>query len=93
MKAYEVIDSPEKWTQGYYATDANGKQTTSLSNDAICWCAIGALMKAYADDKDGNYALAFRKLNGAIRYDIINWNDAPGRTWEEVHGLLKELDI
>jgi hypothetical protein len=41
----------------------------------------------------------YHKLNQAVRKRgygleaVSLWNDAPGRTWEEVKALLKELDI
>lgn len=47
MKIYELLDSPEKWTKGYFARNKTGDPTESHDNDACCWCLIGAAMKCY----------------------------------------------
>lgn len=99
MKAWELLDSPEKWTQGHGALDSAGLPLfNASSSDAVCWCMEGAIEKAYSNSDWINPKLkAAKKVSGIdvnkIGMILIHWNDAPERTWEEVHALLKELDI
>ena len=43
--ARELIKDPARWTQDSYARDVDGKITDPLNPDAVCWCAVGAIMK------------------------------------------------
>lgn len=96
MKAYEVLEQ-FGWCQGSAAIDNNGQEVGVLSNDAIRFCTIGAVAKAYIPTDNARDELSL-KMQGRIRdalglYSISNWNDAPERTEEEVIALLKRLDI
>lgn len=44
-KARHLISKEENWTKFAFAKDANGVETASKGNDAICWCSIGAMRK------------------------------------------------
>lgn len=93
MKAYELLSSPEKWTQVYWAKDKDGVFIWPKNENAVCWCALGAIARVYADSPD-EYDKAKTKLNDAIEdKGIVDWNDDPERTWEDVYTTLKELDI
>jgi len=98
MKAHELLSDASKWTKGAFAKNKDGIRTNYSSRNAVCWCLLGAMDKCY--DKSGwefQFAL-FNKLRTVIKtkYNITGvskFNDAPERTFEEVHNLLKELDI
>lgn len=98
MKAHEVINSPDKWTQGTYARTIEGIEVYTRDQNAVCFCAIGAITKAYATANNERFN-AFKKLQAKLveelgeDIDIPEWNDDPERTWEEVYNKLKELDI
>lgn len=97
MKAWELLDGPEKWTQGEGARDENGVPVYYNAKNAVCWCLMGALAKCYGSLTPDWYA-AVDKVNDALTQKhknilVIKWNDDPNRTWQEVHDLLKELDI
>lgn len=90
MKAYELIDKPEKWTKGAFARDANGYRATTNFKEAVCYCIHGALGVAY----DGIYTAEAERIRRRLGLtNLVGWNDAPERTWQEVYNLLKELDI
>jgi hypothetical protein len=91
MKAYELLDKPEKWTQGAYAKDANGRIVSALSPEATCWDVSGAAYRAYGDWKIALSIL--ERLYSVTQKRTPVWNDAPERTWLEVYTLLKELDV
>jgi len=105
VKAYELLDSPEKWAKGWFAYDNAGVGCYSTDKQAVSWCASGAIRKCYgyADDSsmetDEEYEagiklrLAIQKHPGRYTSNIAEWNDAPERTYEEVYNLLKGLDL
>jgi hypothetical protein len=43
--ARQLITDPAKWTQGWFALNANGDRTFGASQQAVCWCALGAIDK------------------------------------------------
>lgn len=45
-KARELISVESRWTQGSYAKDGNGEGTFPWGEDAVCFCALGAIKKA-----------------------------------------------
>lgn len=92
MKAWQLIDSPEKWTQKSFARTDGGSDVSVFSSYAVCFCAYGALTRCYPGESD--YQNAVAKLRKAVPHGYVaGWNDAKGRTWQEVHAVLKELDI
>ncbi len=94
MKAYEVIDTPEKWCQHMVARDRNGLRTDASSPNAVAFCMYGALYRAYAVKQPEEYALHLYRLRKEIAPQMISqFNDNPRRKHEEVISLLKRLDI
>ena len=91
MKAYELLDKPEKWTQGAFGEDEAGNAVGSRCPTAVCWCMAGAINRCYGTECDEFHDKVKAKLGGLI--SVVTWNDAPSRTWQEVHAILKELDI
>jgi hypothetical protein len=86
--ADEIEQHPERWTQGELARDVEGDEVPTESAEAACWCAWG-----WIDRVTGEYTLAYhpavRALSCAVRADIIDWNDAPGRTAAEVAAAFR----
>ncbi len=41
--ARKLIETPDKWTKGEYARDAEGKVCPRRGKEACQWCASGAL--------------------------------------------------
>lgn len=94
MKAYELLDSPEKWTQGHFGKTAAGVGVFGRHADAVCWCLLGALQRCYHDSGSVNEMAIRARLRSWLETNsIISWNDAPERTYDEVISVLKELDI
>jgi hypothetical protein len=90
-KAYQLIDAPEKWTQGTFARDEHGESCVAYGPSAVQWCVLGALQRVYDQDLDRRHQ-AYRCLMHAVT-DPSLWNDDPKQTWQEVRDKLKELDI
>lgn len=89
MKAYELLDSPDKWCQGSSAVTKEGLLTNWCDKAAIKRCAESAIMHCHRNWQE-KLSLV-RAKTGC--YLIHRWNDAPERIWEEVYAVLKELDI
>lgn len=53
-KARELIDSPDKWTQRFYARNENNAAVTVNDDSAVCFCSIGAVHRAAGTDPIGS---------------------------------------
>lgn len=92
MKAYELLEKPESWTQGYYARTAiNYMVYPANDSDAAKWCTMGAVQKCYG--YTGITHDLIKRIEDRIGRSVAAWNDATERTHSEVVALLKELDI
>lgn len=92
MKAYELLDSSSKWTQGTFARDSDGYSVYPTHKDAVQWCVMGALDVCYPDpnellNKDWELGKAINSPS------LAEWNDATDRTYEEVYEVLKSNNI
>lgn len=91
-KAAELISPPSRWHQGDEAADENAQAVSAADDDAVCWCAIGAIYRSAFDlgatpltDDAADF------LGEAIpTVDIAGWNDATNRTQAEVVSKLRE---
>lgn len=88
MKAWQLLSDESKWTKGAFARDASGEETASAGENAVCWCAWGALNYCYRGTPE--YNAAWTALDGRVRH-IAAWNDTSKFT--TVRSVLKELDI
>ena len=83
------------WTQGTYAKDIHGDYIDPAGSDAACFCGHGAIYAAGGyrgvGTPPGNVAQAELALNAAIQdAHFPAFNDAPGRTVEEVLAKFDE---
>lgn len=76
--ARALIEQPERWTTTYLARNKQGRITGHASEDAVCWCAIGAIYKVTTDDPSP-YLDVLRRITGN---DLSGFNDS--RTHAEV---------
>ena len=87
------------WCQGPFATDEEGKSVSWDKPEAACFCALGAVYRAAHDLplKDAPHFVLSRaciRLGDAARRQgftgAVDFNEAPGRTQEEVWQLFDE---
>lgn len=71
------------WTQELYARDGRGYECHPRNVDAVCFCSIGALVRA-SDGSEAGYLEAETVLSQAMGGFIIPFNDEPGRTKGEI---------
>ena len=109
MKAYELLGDESKWCQKSFAVDVHGRGICVGDPQAVAWCLDGALLRCYAeahnrDRSDTRYSSVYRQVADALQWGgrtpaihpsivVSVWNDDPARTYAEVVGLLKRLDI
>ena len=105
MKAYELLSDERKWCQKNSAVDVDGGGVDINSPQAVAWGLNGTLWRCYAcdyhrADARARYDAAYRLVVDALRAEgrgtycgVSAWNDHPSRTYAEVVGLLKRLDI
>src|SRR6478735_6768820 len=91
-KAWKLLASYDRWTQGQYARDKDGGNCVSCSQRAVKWCVLGAVMRVYPRDYDKIILAINAKVADGI-WGIVHWNDSPERKHSEVVEALKDLDV
>ena len=95
-RAAEIITPPGSWGQGQTAVDKDGRQVPSSSTAAVCFCALGAINRATRELQQPEHVSqrAYQLTNLELvdvapsAINLPAWNDAPGRTQQEVVDLL-----
>ena len=98
-RAREILTPEGAWIQNYPAMDSRGNSRDPEDRRASSWCLVGALERAAYDSSDSDpectmlecamLECATFALQAALGRDALAaWNDAPGRTREEVLHLL-----
>ncbi len=91
MKIRELLNSPEKWTQGASAKDSRGFGVPARSPYARQWCLMGALDICYPEVKDAVHVQ--NRIALILGTSAIDWNDTPDRKFEEVKELVDKLNV
>lgn len=82
------------WHQHSSARDKEGIPVMLRQPSACSFCLLGALSRTTAPSDRQGYGKAVEYISKAIPdYDhegLVAWNDAPGRTKEQVTGVLKD---
>ena len=83
-KARELVE--KGWHQGQFAADRQGRECSAFDDEAACFCAWGALRRSRANlGIRLPFGPLLEPLQGVIGdVEPTAWNDAPGRTKEEV---------
>ena len=99
--AADLIEPEGRWTQRAYARDRDGADIEDRSSyyedepefEAVCYCAIGAIMTAAGErpDRVGQDDIgALEAFAGFVGEESIHiWNDAAERTQAEVVAALR----
>lgn len=92
--AADLLEKPGAWTQGYYANRDDGGHTDALSDDAVCWCSLGAIARvagAYPESDRGGPAFeAADVLEKVVGSYVADFNDKTGRTQAEVVAAFRK---
>ncbi len=79
-RAKKLIENPVNWIKHANARDAHGYAVNARSEDAVCFCMMGALFHAGSLGIDDPYWA----LRAVLHEGIVEWNDHPNRTHAEV---------
>lgn len=90
MKPSELLKQ-SGWCQHSFARDSGGVGCHEASPIAVAYCIVGAILKIYNNYPDKQTSI-FNKVEQIIRMNISLWNDAPGRTKQDVVALLESID-
>jgi hypothetical protein len=89
-KAADLIEPEGCWTQGAFARDLGGDNTTAQDINAACWCAIGAVIRV-TEGRPFLGATALRFLASTLENACIpEWNDDLRRTQSEVVSAFRK---
>lgn len=80
--ARELISDPKRWTQKTSARDSKGRPTFADEEEAVCWCAIGALSHVNRE----KLITCCGVLESVMPVGIATFNDS--HTHEEVLALF-----
>ena len=92
MTVKELLSGPEKWTQGSSARDPSGKSWHVEYEHACCWCLWGAIRFCYPNIYQAAQ-IEERVRQVLLIGSIVDWNDAPERTYEEVMAVVEKAGI
>jgi hypothetical protein len=89
----DILTDPSKWTQNAWARNSQGEHVYHADADAICFCSLGAVERAgrnlnASDEAISEAYAAVVRATGALT--IAKWNDAPGRTFDDVIDVFKK---
>lgn len=89
--AADLLEKPGAWTTDVCARDAEGNPTEWFQDDAICFCALGAIFRAGGGSSSvsaDDFFCTFLGGNGWSK--VSTWNDDANRTQAEVVAKLRE---
>lgn len=86
-KIHEQI-TEETWCQGMSYQNANGSPTIASYACRACSEAWG--YEIYGEAEGNDLRAKFREVNGIL--NVVNWNDAPERTFAEVHAAFQRAN-
>jgi hypothetical protein len=105
MKAHELLSSPGTWCQESPAEDAHGNKVSAFHPDAVKWCALAAIQKAYPPSE---WELAMDRILRALSVSdkgirqlsksdkaccLMEWNDDRNSSFREIREILVEADL
>lgn len=91
MKAWELLQQKE-FCKGVGARNSDGHSVNPHSENAVAFCAIGAIARCYVTNVEIDSAI--KKLRNHLgTLWIANWSDEKFREKEDVIAVLKELDL
>ena len=86
----DLLRDPAHWAKGCYAYNSDGESVAPESEQAVCWCLIGAIKKCYPE----NIANQVDKLDALLEtIAIVPFNDAPSTTHDQIVALLEKAQI
>ena len=93
IAAADLLDPDGAWTQRELARGPGGQATSPQAEDAVSWCAIGAITRVSRAADIQDYRKARARLAETLSRegykDIAQWNDTRGRIRPQVVRMLR----
>lgn len=105
MKAHELLSSPDLWCQESPAEDADGNKVSAFHPDAVKWCALAAIQKAYPpldwepamDRVLRALSVSDKGIRQLSKSDkaccLMEWNDDRNSSFQEIREILVQADL
>jgi hypothetical protein len=105
MKAHELLSSPDIWCQEALAKDTRGDNVPPFDPEAVQWCALAAVQKVYPPSQ---WEEAMNRVLRALSVSekgieqlsksdkaccVMEWNDQPESSYQEIRKILLEADV
>ena len=89
-EARKLLEDPSHWTKGAFAKAAAGCAIASTSDNAVCWCAIGALRRFDRGGYSAAYSNAVFVLQCCVSGSggVAEFNDDPNTTHADVLAMF-----
>lgn len=101
----ELLEHPQRWTKRAYARSHAGYTELPRSEDAACWCLVGACRCVYGEGTDACTA-AIRALSNAVQKrqgkpirsyllidQVVYFNDDPKTLHSDVLEVAREAGV
>lgn len=82
-----LLSDRSKWTTGTFARNDQGRVVGARSEEAVCWCLVGAFEKV-TNHGTNNFEFNEFEKNFPNRY-VAAWNDQ--HNYEDVRDMLDAL--
>ncbi len=91
--AADLIEPEGAWTQNDFARDSAGNSINVHDDNAVCFCALGAIRKAGDCWTYHGQEEAVANLQEHVGHPVAIWNDHPKRTQAEVVAFMRGAAI
>lgn len=93
MKAYELLNTPDKWCKESLALTKDGEEVLANDPNAVKFCIVGAIQKCYLNNAPSFYFKLLNYIDNKHSLSVGMFNDLETTTYEDVYNLLRELNI
>lgn len=95
-RAKQLISNPEDWTKSVFARNKVGKAVATWSTDAVCFCALGSIQKAYYEmgftivrlNESGASLWLNKTCSNEYGRATQDYNDDTGTTHKDIMNLF-----
>jgi len=99
MKVSQFLNETN-WTQGAAARNQSGEPVAPGSPDATCFCLLGAMRRCYPGytfDFESAMLRITHAIHRRVKYSVFipvqDFNDQPGRTFDEIAEVIREAQV
>ena len=86
----KFLEYEARWMKGEYARKLDGNYCSPLDDDAVQWCAIGAVVHIAGSYKEANHAIHWlsKQMKPTKEVAVTQWQDQPEIIHQDVLDLF-----